>query len=246
MSDKELDITNDDTLLENNDQASYDQPEPQPQPQDQDDKDLAFVGYDEDTTVLVDTKVNTEVVESEEEKRAKKMIVIGKRIRKASKLGEIYKIEMFYEDKKFEDKEELESLLAEMKTIEKYADIVSVNGSKTTYFYSSEHMTINYANIMIRLEDKDIFTTIAETTRFDSKTYPQPTDIRVFSDRPYHFPEEQVLEAIEAMKSREEYSDIQSCFTSNGLHFLFSNQHMERNYAEALAQWYGVDLLNNP
>ena len=214
----------------------------------EDDKDIAFVGYSEDDTVLVDTKLNTEIVETEEEKRQKKITALGKIIRRVTKESRVLKLEALYDDHRFNNPEEVESLFREMKEdekyAEKYADIMIIKGSKATYLYSEKYMTTNFANIMIRLEDKDILTTVAETVRFDSKTYPRPTDSSAFFNYPYYIPKEEFPDIINGLANKPEFKDIHNFTASNGQIYLYSDLSMPHQRAVSLAEFEIYRVLN--
>lgn len=219
-------------------------PVQKPSPGDSDsdnEKDVAFVGYSEDDTALVDAKANPEIIETEEEKRHKKITALGKIVRRVSGEARVLKLDTLYTDHRFNDPEEVASLFKEMKEDEKYAekykDIVIVKGSKATYLYSEHSMTTNFANIMIRLEDKDVFTTIAETVRFDSKTYPRATNSTAFFDYPYYIPKDQFGDIVKGLGNKPDFKDIHTYTASNGGLYLYSDLYMPPERAANLVEF---------
>ena len=135
-----------------------------------------------------------------------------------------------------EEDENLDDLLEELKEHEDCKDIVSIKGDKDTYFYSSKNMSDNYAMIALFVEEKNLPKTIAEMVRWNGKTYPCPTPIYYFTRTPYNYTEEQIENAVEAVKTQEDYNDIGELVTGNDVRYLYSTIHMSEKYARALAE----------
>lgn len=135
-----------------------------------------------------------------------------------------------------EEDEELEELIKELKEDESCKDIESIKGDKDVYFYSSDNMSDNYAMIALFVEEENLPKTIAKMVRWNAKTYPCPTPIYYFKRSPYNYSEEQIENAVEAVKRQEEYSDIGELITGNDVRYLYSTIHMSEKYARALAE----------
>ena len=130
---------------------------------------------------------------------------------------------------------ELDAMLTEMHTLDSCKDIVSVQGAKDEYFYSSEVMANNYAMIAMLVEEKDLPRTIAHMVRFNCKTYPSPTPLYYFMRSPYNCTKPQLDHALEMIRRREDMKDIQPVTAFNGVLYLYSEQIMSKKYAQALA-----------
>lgn len=130
---------------------------------------------------------------------------------------------------------ELDAMLTEMHALDSCKDIVSVQGAKDEYFYSSEVMANNYAMIAMLVEEKDLPRTIAHMVRFNCKTYPSPTPLYYFMRSPYNCTKPQLDHALEMIRRREDMKDIQPVTAFNGVLYLYSEQIMSKKYAQALA-----------
>ncbi|HHY59445.1 MAG TPA: hypothetical protein GX504_02410 [Clostridia bacterium] len=134
------------------------------------------------------------------------------------------------------EEENLEELLQAVKEDESCSDIVSVKGDKDEYFYSNRYMSDNFAMIAALVEEKNLPKTIAHMVRWNCKTYPTPTPLRYFMASPYYYTEPQINRALDVIKQREEYRDIQEITTGNNVRYLYSTLHMSERYARALAE----------
>lgn len=130
---------------------------------------------------------------------------------------------------------DLDAMLTEMRGLDSCQDIVSVQGAKDEYFYSSEVMANNYAMIAMLVEEKDLPRTIAHMVRFNCKTYPSPTPLYYFMRSPYGCTKPQLDHALEMIRRREDMQDIKTVTAFNGVLYLYSEEIMSRKYAQALA-----------
>jgi hypothetical protein len=87
---------------------------------------------------------------------------------------------------------------------------------------------------------------IAQTVRGESRTYPRPTPLALFSEAPFLLPKEILDETVEAMLTDPDYGDIRRIQASDGSGFLFSSVHMDPAHAESLAEWMAVGHARNP
>jgi hypothetical protein len=106
-------------------------------------------------------------------------------------------------------------------------------------------MTETYARLLLRKEEGPL-QLIAETVRENSKLYPRPVSLGLFTDPPFDMAPDEVLSCIQRMAGLEEYGDIAQTTTSMGSVFLFSKRHLEPGYASYLAEWLDVGQANNP
>jgi hypothetical protein len=141
---------------------------------------------------------------------------------------------------------EAEEGIKALKENPQYDDIVEFQGRERRYFYSSQRMTENYAKMVFRVEEKELLRLLAETVRFESKTYPRPTDIKLFTYSPFNFTEGQIQDIIKQVSEREEYSDIQRTMASNGAMYLYSTKHLVKDHAQALTEWIEVLQFQSP
>jgi hypothetical protein len=106
-------------------------------------------------------------------------------------------------------------------------------------------MVERYANILIR-KGGDSLVLMAEMIRENSKIYPRPIPLDVFTESPFGFAREEIFSQIRKMAEQEEYQDIRQTTTSIGTVFLFSTLYLEPDYATFLAEWLDVGQVNNP
>ncbi len=137
----------------------------------------------------------------------------------------------------------LEKLLAESGA----ADIRRMAGERgEVYYFSAESMTEAYALHLFRVEEHDLIKLVAETVRDESRLYPRPTDLRVFSEPPFSLSLTQVNEIMARMATQPDTVDIKTCSASNGAVYLYSDRYLVPLYAERLAEWIEVGQKENP
>lgn len=142
--------------------------------------------------------------------------------------------------------EEIAEKLDELIIHEGYEDIKRIKGKKCIYTYSQKHMTDNYAKLLVQVEDGDLFSLIADTIRYDSKTYPRTTDIKLFTKSPYNFKEKDFLDLLEQLKQKEGFEDIKESIASNNAVYLYSEKYLSQAYADSLTEWIEVTSLECP
>ena len=131
-------------------------------------------------------------------------------------------------------------------TIENNGDLKEIcDRQNIPHYYSSESMVERYANILIQ-KGGDSLVLMAEMIRENSKMYPRPIPLRVFTESPFGFAREEIISQIRRMAEQEEYQDIRQTTTSIGTVFLFSTLYLDPDYATFLAEWIDVGQVNNP
>ena len=95
------------------------------------------------------------------------------------------------------------------------ADITCVQGAEEAYFYSTQTMTANYADMCVQVVENDICRAIAEAVRFDCRTYPRPYKVAMLTQPPYRFESQQIAAALTAMETHPDYADIRTVESSN-------------------------------
>lgn len=185
-------------------------------------------------------------IENSVEEIPDKVALLGNFIRDKSYEGCMTNAEDFLDEPLLLDVEEVLSMIDNLNAREDFSDICVIKGKERIYLFSENFMTKNYANMMILVEEKDLFKTIAETVREESKIYPRPTDARLFNKAPFKLSKEEFLEVYEQLKKKEEYSDIQETRASNNALYLYSNKFLKKAYASSLAEWIEVGAEQNP
>lgn len=126
------------------------------------------------------------------------------------------------------------------------ADITCVQGAEEAYFYSTQTMTANYADMCVQVVENDICRAIAEAVRFDCRTYPRPFKVAMLTQPPYRFESQQIAAALTAMETHPDYADIRTVESSNAEPYLFSERFMSYGKAYGLCEWLEVEQYQNP
>ncbi|WFA09992.1 hypothetical protein [Tissierella sp. Yu-01] len=175
-----------------------------------------------------------------------KVTLIGEFIRDNSMSGNLTKAEDFIDEPFSLEVDEVLPLLEELKGREEFSDIIMKKGAETIYLFSVNYITLNYAKLMILVEEKDFFKMIAETVREESRIYPRPTDIKLFSKAPFKLSRDEFIQVYDELKKKEEYMDIKETRASNQALYLYSDKYMKNAYARSLAEWVEVEAEQNP
>ena len=123
------------------------------------------------------------------------------------------------------------------------ADITRVQGAEDVYFYSTQTMTANYADMCVQVVENDICRAIAEAVRFDGRTYPRPYKVAMLT---HSFESQQITAALTAMETHPDYADIRTVESSNAEPYLFSERFMSYGKAYGLCEWLEVEQYQNP
>ena len=126
------------------------------------------------------------------------------------------------------------------------ADITCVQGAEEAYFYSTQTMTANYADMCVQVVENDICRAIAEAVRFDCRTYPRPYKVAMLTQPPDRFEPQQIAAALTAMETHPDYADIRTVESSNAEPYLFSERFMSYGKAYGLCEWLEVEQYQNP
>lgn len=175
----------------------------------------------------------------------KATVKIAEYIRASSRQGKLVRIEELTKGPLNIEAPKLEKMLEEIASAEEFADILRA-GEDNQLFYSSAEMSENYAEVLLNLESKNLLKTIADFVRKESKIYPRPTPMHLFTLTPFKASGEELHDAVAAMENSEDYKDIGTVSASNGAVYLFSELHMTRPHARGLCQWLEVDQFDNP
>lgn len=122
-------------------------------------------------------------------------------------------------------------------------ELAAEDGSRR--YYSSNFMTGAYAVILLQRQG-DPLRLIAESVRKNSELYPRPIPLDIFSQPPFNFTRQEVLNYLERMGKEEEYRDILQTTTSASGVFLYSALYLEPEHASMLAEWLDAGQFENP
>lgn len=175
-----------------------------------------------------------------------KISLMGNLVRLKSSEYKLTNGEDFFEEPIALEVEEILPSIEELKEREDYSDIYTIKGASSIYLFSDKYITYNYAQMMVKVEEKDLINLIVETVRHESKTYPRPTDARLFSYNPFKFTREQFSDILAQLKTKKEYEDIKETRASNGALYLYSDKFMVKAHAASLAEWVEVERDQNP
>ncbi|EPJ5576510.1 TPA: YdhW family putative oxidoreductase system protein [Citrobacter freundii] len=167
-------------------------------------------------------------------------------IRQYSANGQLVARELFLQPPYSVEEAELAPCLETIKEGLAGEDIAWVQGSQDEYYYSTQTMTANYADMCVQVVEKDICRAIAQAVRFDCQTYPRPYKVAMLEQSPYGFAPQQIEAALAAIETHPDYADIRPVASSNGVPYLFSERFMSYGKAYGLCEWLEVEQFQNP
>lgn len=175
-----------------------------------------------------------------------KIALMGIFIRDKSYDGNLTNAEDFLDKPLSLEVDEVLQMIDELTARDEFSDICVSKGKEKIYLYSENHITKNYAKMLISVEEKDLLKMIADIVREESKIYPRPTDARLFSKTPFKLSKEEFYEVYKQLRKKEEYSDIQETRASNNALYLYSDKYMKKAHADSLTEWIEVEAEQNP
>lgn len=167
-------------------------------------------------------------------------------IRQSSANGQLVAHELFLQPPYSMEEAALAPLLETLREGLAGDDIAWVQGSQDEYFYSTQTMTANYADMCVQVVEKDICRAIAQAVRFDCQTYPRPYKVAMLEQSPYGFAPQQIDAALAAIETHPDYADIRTVASSNDVPYLFSERFMSYGKAYGLCEWLEVEQFQNP
>ena len=130
---------------------------------------------------------------------------------------------------------------------ERYKDVKLVSNSRgAKYLYSEDHMTGTYALVLARAEANDPIRTIAETVREESRIYPRPTRLDMFSAPVFNINPSEVERYAREIVNDSAYPDIKLAEASNGALYLYSELYLNSRWVKTTIEWEEVEQFNNP
>ncbi|HFQ8228333.1 TPA: YdhW family putative oxidoreductase system protein [Citrobacter freundii] len=172
--------------------------------------------------------------------------IVADFIRQSSANGQLVARELFLQPPYSVEEAELVPLLETLREGLAGDDIAWVQGSQDDYYYSTQTMTANYADMCVQVVEKDICRAIAQAVRFDCQTYPRPYKIAMLEQSPYGFEPQQIQAALAAIETHPDYADIRTVTSSNDVPYLFSERFMSYGKAYGLCEWLEVEQFQNP
>jgi hypothetical protein len=121
------------------------------------------------------------------------------------------------------------------------ASFVGLSG--LTLYHAPDLLSRTYAQILDRQGSPLLL--MAEEIRANSRDYPRPLPVELFQAPPFALTPEEIEHCLRLMATDPQYQDITFAPTSSGAVYLFSTLHLERRYAQFLAQ-QAESLAMNP
>jgi hypothetical protein len=178
---------------------------------------------------------------------------IAQRIRERSETGQLIPLEEIWAElvraglvtqDANSEMTDFKAMLGEV--VQENADLKEISTeNRIAYYYSSRSLTETYAGILISKVEGSL-RLIAQVVRDNSKIYPRPVPLDIFTISPFDLTEEEIQDCLAKISEQEEYKDIARTTTSVGTVFLYSNRHLEPDYAFTLAESLDVGQVNNP
>ncbi|MEI7670962.1 MAG: hypothetical protein WCK00_02495 [Deltaproteobacteria bacterium] len=143
----------------------------------------------------------------------------------------------------------VDTLLKEMRTDARFADIQIVTASNgDVYFHSDNYLVGNYAVTLLMAMAGDHCVTIVETVREESRIYPRTTNAAIFHEQQvYGVPPGDLEAVITDILQRSEFADIKRIVhpSTRAVH-LYSDRYITEGSAWAMMDWEEVGRANNP
>lgn len=140
--------------------------------------------------------------------------------------------------------QELADELATLWAHEEYGDLRTFQGSRQSYYYASPILADNYVRALVLAEEGDLTHTIAEIARYDSQTYPRPTEALFFTRFPYRHTAIEVKRALERMAGDSRFTDIVTYTSEKGNLYVFSTRFITPFYGKKLVEYAEDDSMH--
>lgn len=108
------------------------------------------------------------------------------------------------------------------------------------YLYSSESISDSYARILFRAEEGNPYEIIAATVREESELYPRPTPVESLKNPTFGLDPDRVEETARDLVRLPRYEDIKTLEASTGALYLYSDRHLDKDWAESMMEWEEV------
>lgn len=146
------------------------------------------------------------------------------------------------------ERDEIAVVLGEMQADPKYADVKSITASTgDLFFYSNRHMSDYYALVLSRVAAKDPCAMIGAVVRDESRIYPRPTCVQLFTENLFEIAPCDLKPIIVEMLQKPEYEDIKMMVhPKTGGVYLYSSQYLDERTAWAEMHYQEVVVPANP
>jgi len=178
---------------------------------------------------------------------------IAEIIRKRSAQGKLisdaeiiaFSLEQGLLDSEFENNEsEIKEIIR--LAIEENNDINAMTADDgSARFYSSQFVTSAYAAILMGKEG-DLLKLIAEVVRENSRLYPRPVPLDIFTMQPFDLYGPDIAQYLRQMNENSAYRDIAALSTATDGKFLYSTKYLTHAHASLLAEWLDTGRSDNP
>jgi hypothetical protein len=143
--------------------------------------------------------------------------------------------------------DKIEGHLALLLDDARYSDVKLISNSKgTKYLYCAYHMTATYAMVLSRAEANDPIGTIAATVRDESRIYPRPTRLGMFSAPVFNIDPSRIETYAREIVKDPAYPDIKLAEASNGALYLYSDLYVDARWVRSTIEWEEVEQFSNP
>lgn len=125
-------------------------------------------------------------------------------------------------------------------------DLIRIEGAVAVYYYSNRSMTASYVEQLVRVEEYDPLQLVTETVRAESRDYSRPTALAGLAEPPFQLARSELAFVLAQVTQSQGAGDIRSCTASNGAVYLYSSDYLTDLHARRLAEFYAVEVWQNP
>ncbi|MEG2006839.1 MAG: hypothetical protein RR186_05235 [Raoultibacter sp.] len=140
-----------------------------------------------------------------------------------------------------EDEEELPDTNAPIRC----EGIALLQGHRSYYLYSREHMTDNYAHWSYLAHEDNAVIALVDCAREESRVYPRPMPAESLENPPFNMSDEQIAATWKIIEESGDFPDMETVSASNDEVYYFSTKYVSRAYAQSLAEWASVERQMN-
>ncbi len=98
----------------------------------------------------------------------------------------------------------------------------------------------------VKSDFQDLCATIAETVRDASRTYPRPTNCKLFQEKAFGINPDELANIIAEVMQRPEFMDIRRIVHPSGAVYLYSSKFLDQFQAWYIMDWEEVGSRHNP
>ncbi len=124
-------------------------------------------------------------------------------------------------------------------------NVAMLKGERSRYLYDRTVMTDAYAHWAFLAAEDNPLVTFTDCVREDSRIYPRPLAADSLKNPPFCMTDDDIEAVWEAVRSLDEYRDIERTVASNGEVFFYSTKYLSPRLAQARAEWNAVGRVLN-